>query len=104
MNATLDDLQSIPGQISSLEREIDDKKAALRRVQSEAAEANNEQRIRELDVQKNKLEDTRQVLNKEMTALSRQADSRARVALKREETAGKSKELKRMSVPDLFLF
>lgn len=96
LNATLDDLQSIPGQISSLEREIDDKKAALRRVQSEAAEANNEQRIRELDVQKNKLEDTRQVLNKEMTALSRQADSRARVALKREETAGKSKELKRI--------
>ncbi|KIM43207.1 hypothetical protein M413DRAFT_444016 [Hebeloma cylindrosporum] len=89
----LEDLQSLPGTLRNLQSDIEDKKARLQKLKANINSAQYDSRLAEFAKKARELEDERERLNTELQGLSLQADSRARLELKRGEVKSKTMEI-----------
>lgn len=79
--------------LKSLENDIDEKRTRVAKVQADLASAGYEKKLGEKAARTREMEDARERLNAELTSLSRQADTRARLDIKRSEYKSKEKEV-----------
>ena len=90
---TLEDLQSLPATLRNLQSDIEDRKARLLKLKAAISTAKYDSRLADLAKKARELEDERERLNTELQGLSLQADSRARLELKRGEVKSKTMEI-----------
>jgi len=88
----LEDEQSIQSELSLLQGDIDEKKSRLKKLRSDFSGASYDLRLQEKFDKGKRLEETREKLNMEIRTLSLQADSRARLDVKRAEVKSKTNE------------
>ena len=86
-----------------MQGDIEEKKRRLDKFRKDIKEANYDERIAEKSSKARALEDRREDLNGEIRTLSLQADSRARLDIKRAEMKSKKNEMQNMSVPERLL-
>ncbi|KAF9783547.1 AAA domain-containing protein [Thelephora terrestris] len=91
--SSLDQTSSLNTDIRTLRGDIEEKKRRLDRARQEIKDANFDERISEKSSKARALEDRREDLNAEIRTLSLQADSRARLDLKRAEMKSKKNEI-----------
>ena len=96
--ASLDQTSSLTADIRTLEGDIEEKKRRLDRARQEIKDANFDERLSEKSSKARALEDRREDLNGEIRTLSLQADSRARLDIKRAELKSKRNEMQNMLV------
>ncbi|KDR82825.1 hypothetical protein GALMADRAFT_112894 [Galerina marginata CBS 339.88] len=89
----LEGQQDLPGKLRSLQGDMEEKKDRLEKLKSTIASANFDVRLAELASKSRILEEERDQLNIELQGLSLQAESRARLELKRGEVKTKSLEI-----------
>jgi len=77
---------------------MEEKKARINKVKSDVKSANYDQRISEKTTKARTMEDRRDELNSEIRSLSLQADSRARLDIKRGEVKSKTGDIKNTCV------
>ncbi|KAG5221328.1 DNA repair protein [Salix suchowensis] len=90
----LDATQVVESELRTLSGDIEEKKSRLDQLKATIQSANYDGRIAEKTTKAKHLEDRRDSLNAEFRALSLQADSRAKLDLKRTELKSKTAELK----------
>ena len=90
---TLESLQSLPGTLRNLQSDIEDKNARLQKLKATINSAKYDSRLADFAKKARELEDERERLNSELQGLSLQADSRARLELKRGEVKSKTMEI-----------
>ncbi|KAF8967155.1 AAA domain-containing protein [Flammula alnicola] len=86
---TLEDMQTIPSSLRSLQADIEDKKDRLQKLKSAISSAKYDTRLADIANKGRMLEEERDQLNVELQALTLQAESRARLELKRGEVKSK---------------
>jgi DNA repair protein RAD50 len=91
--AKLDALQNLTYKQRSLNSTMKEKRALLENAQSELNDLNYDLVMAEKMAKSRELELRREELNREITSLSLQADSRARLDLKRREKQSKQTEM-----------
>ncbi|KAF9643243.1 hypothetical protein BDM02DRAFT_1548809 [Thelephora ganbajun] len=96
---SLDQTSSLTTDIRTLQGDIEEKKRRLDKVRQEIKDANYDEKIAEKSSKARALEDQREDLNGEIRTLSLQADSRARLDIKRAEMRSKKNEAQNMWVP-----
>ncbi|KAF8195567.1 AAA domain-containing protein [Pholiota molesta] len=89
----LEDMQSVPMSLRTLQVEMEDKKERLQKLKSAKLSAKYDERLAELANKGRKLEDERDQLNNELQSLSAQAEMRARLDMKRKEAKSKASEV-----------
>ncbi|KAF8895513.1 hypothetical protein BD779DRAFT_1640508 [Infundibulicybe gibba] len=89
----LETKQALPSEHQALLADIDEKKARLSKIKSDIQAAKYDSRMNEKIEKSRILEDRRDELNAELRSLSLQADSRARLELRRGEIKVKSAEV-----------
>ena len=94
--SSLDQTSSLTTDIRTLQGDIEEKKRRLDKVRQEIKDANYDERIAEKSSKARALEDQREDLNGEIRTLSLQADSRARLDIKRAEMKSKKNEMQNM--------
>lgn len=92
----LENLDVAPSQLTSLETEITEKSNRLTTIKSEMKEAKYDERLAAFSSKSRTLDDKRDLLNAEFKSLNMQADSRARLELKRTELKSKTGEVQNM--------
>ena len=97
--SSLDQTSSLTTDIRTLQGDIEEKKRRLERVRQEIKDMNYDEKIAEKSSKARALEDQREHLNAEIRTLSLQADSRARLDIKRAEMKSKKNEMQNMWVP-----
>ncbi|KAL4258232.1 P-loop containing nucleoside triphosphate hydrolase [Pleurotus pulmonarius] len=90
----LDATQVVESELRTLSGDIEEKRSRLDQLKTAIQSANYDGRIAEKTTKAKHLEDQRDSLNAEFRALSLQADSRAKLDLKRTELKSKTAELK----------
>lgn len=88
----LEDEQTIKSEMTLLQGDIEEKKSRLSKLKSDLSEANFDSRLQEKTEKAKRMEETREQLNMELRTLSLQADSRARLDVKRAEAKSKTNE------------
>jgi len=88
----LEDEKSIQSELSLLQGDIEEKKSRLKKLRSDFSGASYDLRLQEKIDKGKRLEETREKLNMEIRTLSLQADSRARLDVKRAEVKSKTNE------------
>ena len=96
--SSLDQTSSLTTDIRTLQGDIEEKKRRLDKVRQEIRDANYDEKIAERGSKARALEDQREDLNGEIRTLSLQADSRARLDIKRAEMKSKKNEMQNMWV------
>lgn len=91
--SSLDQTSSLTTDIRTLEGDIEEKKRRLEKVRQEIKVTNFDEKIAEKSSKARALEDRREDLNGEIRTLSLQADSRARLDIKRAEMKSKENEV-----------
>jgi DNA repair protein RAD50 len=94
--ASLDRTSSLTTDIRTLEGDIEEKRRRLDRARQEIKDGNFDERISEKSSKARALEDRREDLNRELGTLGLQADSRARLDIKRTELKSKRNEMRNM--------
>lgn len=89
----IDESQTLPAELRTIQTDITDKRARLEVLRGEARAARFDERLAERVAQARTLEAKRDALNGEIRALSLQADTRARLDLKRAEVRNKRAEV-----------
>jgi len=84
--------------LQTLNGDMDEKNTRIDKMRAEITSAKYEERITQLNTKSRSLEDERDALNAEIRVLNLQADTRARLNLKRSEQRSKATELKNMYV------
>lgn len=84
-----------------VETQITDLEDAKSRLETEIREAKYDERIRDKTVSIRQKETDRDRANGELSALNRQADSRAQLSIKRNELTSKNSQVTASSVPHL---
>jgi DNA repair protein RAD50 len=92
----VDASQSLTGDLRTLVSNIEDKKLKIEKLAAEVREAKHESRISECQNKSRTLEERREALNAEILGLSLQADSRARLDIKRKELKTKKSEVENL--------
>jgi DNA repair protein RAD50 len=92
----LEDLQSLPAAVRNLQSDIEDRKGRLLKLKAAVSSAKYNSRLADFAKKARELEDQRERLNSELQGLSLQADSRARLELKRGEVKSKTMEIQTM--------
>jgi len=95
---TLEDLQSLPATLRNLQSDIEDRKGRLLKLKAAISSAKYESRLVNFAKKAREFEDERERFNTELQGLSLQADSRARLELKRGEVKSKTMEIQTTSV------
>ncbi|KDQ62331.1 hypothetical protein JAAARDRAFT_66083 [Jaapia argillacea MUCL 33604] len=90
----LDASQSLAGKLRTVIGDIEEKKSRLEKLRQEIRAANYDERMSEKSKNARTLEDQREALNAELRSLSLQADSRARLDIKRTEMKTKETDVK----------
>lgn len=90
----VDAAESVTAKRKTIEADIEDKDRRLQKIKDDIKLANFEERLGEKASKGRSLEVKRDELNAEIRALSFQADTRARLDLKREELKTKENEVK----------
>jgi DNA repair protein RAD50 len=85
--------QSLPSQLKTLEGDIEEKRKRLTKIKTDMGTANHDAKLAEKTEQAKSLEAQRDALNRELRTLSIQADSRAKLDLKRAEVKSKNGEI-----------
>ena len=80
------------------EADIEEKERRVKRIRDEMKDANYEERLGGITTKTHTLEAKRLELDKEITSLSLQADTRARLDLKRDALGTKTSEVQNMLV------
>jgi len=94
--SSLNQTSSLPTDIRTLQGDIEVKERRLNKVRQDIEDANYEENIAEKSSKARLLEDQREDLNVEIRTLSLQADSRARLDIKRAEMKSKKNEMQNM--------
>ena len=89
----IDESQTLPAELRTIQTDITDKRSRLEVLRGEARSARFDERLAERVAQARALEAKRDALNGEIRALSLQADTRARLDLKRAEVRNKRAEV-----------
>ncbi|KAF9475656.1 hypothetical protein BDN70DRAFT_955105 [Pholiota conissans] len=89
----LEDMQSVPTSLRTVQIEIQDKRDHLQKLKSAKLAAKHDERLAEIASKARKLEDERDQLNSELQSLTSQAEDRARLDLKRTEAKSKATEI-----------
>lgn len=100
--AKLDAAQDLSNELSHIATDIADQKDRLKKLQDDFAMANYATRLDEKTKESRELEDKKDALNGEFKGLSLQADSRARLDLKRAEIKAKMRDVKNTCVTSRF--
>lgn len=87
-------MQGLASELRTLVGDIGEKKSRLEKIKGEIKSANFDERLSERVSKARTMEDKRDSLNAELRSLSLQADSRARLDLKRAEMKSKKSEIK----------
>jgi len=90
--------QSLPSQLKSLQADIEEKKTRLTKIKNEMGSAKYDAQLADRTEKAKVMEERREALNTEIRTLSLQADSRAKLDLKRGEVRSKNKEILSTSV------
>ncbi len=88
----------LEGELETLVTDIEEKKVRIEKAKTELTNANYEGQTTQFNNRSRALEDKRDILNTEIRTLSLEADTRARLNLKRDEVKSKTNELKNMYV------
>lgn len=99
--AKIDVSQTLPAELRTIQTDIAAKRERLDALRAEARGAKFDERLAERVAQARALEAKRDALNGEIRTLSLQADTRARLDLKRTEVRNKSAEVENMWVHKL---
>lgn len=94
----LDTTKTLGGELQTLGGDIQEKKARLDKVNSDIKALNYESKLAEKVAKSRTLEDRREELNTEIRTLSLQADSRARLELKRSDLKSNKAKVKNTCV------
>ena len=94
--SSLGQTSSLTTDIRALQGDIEEKKRLLDKLRKDVREANYDERIAEKSSEARALEDRKEDLNVEIRTLSLQADSRARLDIKRAEIGSKRNEMQNM--------
>jgi DNA repair protein RAD50 len=89
----LDEQPSLQSNLSDHHEEMEEKRARIEKLKKEIAAAKHEKRLQDKTEEARQLEETREALMEETRALSSQADSRAKLDLKRSEIKTKTQEV-----------
>ena len=92
----LDAADELTSQAKLIEGDIEEKERRLAKIHEEIRAANYEGHLAELGTKAHTLDAKRAELDKEFTSLNLQADSRARLDLKREALRSKTTEVKNL--------
>lgn len=90
----LDATETVSSDLQTLLGDIEDKKARLEKIKSDMKSSNYENKLVEKVAKGRDLEEQRAKLNSELVSLGLQADSRARLDLKRTEFKTKTADVK----------
>lgn len=88
--------------LQSTQDEIREKQSRVDKIKSDISEARHDERIQQKAEQSRRLEDKRESLLEESRVLSMQADSRAKLDLKRAEIKAKTTEIETTYEATLF--
>lgn len=89
---------SLTTEIRTLHGDMEEKRRRLDKAKEDIKASNYDERIAEKTSKARSVEDQRDDLNNELRSLNLQADSRAKLDLKRDEQKSKSNEMKNTSV------
>jgi DNA repair protein RAD50 len=92
-------MQGLASELRTLSGDIEEKKLRLEKIQADIKGGNFDERLSEKAAKARNMEDQRETLNTELRSLGLQADSRARLDLKRAEMRSKTSDIKNMQVP-----
>jgi DNA repair protein RAD50 len=95
---TVDASHNVSTDLKTLEADIEEKKSRITKLQVEIKATNSDQKLAQNAAKARDMEDQRERLNAEMTSLSRQADTRARLDIKRSELKSKQTEVAHLCV------
>jgi DNA repair protein RAD50 len=91
--ANFSSVSSVEAQVQMVEGQITDLEDAKNRLEQEIREAKYDERLREKTVSIRQKETDRDRANSELSALNRQADSRAQLTIKRNEMHSKNSQV-----------
>lgn len=91
--ANFSSVSSVDASVKMVERQITDLEDAKSRLEQEVREARYDERLREKVVAIRQKETDRDRANSELSALNRQADSRAQLSIKRNEFTSKTSQV-----------
>jgi len=89
-------MQGLASELRTLAGDIEEKKSRLEKIKEDIKAGNFDERLGEKAAKARSMEDQRDALNTELRSLSLQADSRARLDLKRAEMRSKTLDTKNM--------
>lgn len=89
-------MQGLASELRSLSGDIEEKKLRLEKIKADIKAGSFDERLNEKAAKARSMEDQRDSLNTELRGLSLQADSRARLDLKRAEMRSKTSDTKNM--------
>jgi DNA repair protein RAD50 len=99
-DAKLDAAQGLSNELRHLAADMADQKTRFKKLQEDFAAANYVAKLDEKSKESRELEDKKDALNGEFKGLSLQADSRARLDLKRAEVKTKTQDVRNTYVDD----
>ena len=97
-DAKLDAAQGLTNELHHLAADMEDKKSRLKKLQDDFATTDYTAKLEEKARRSRELQDQKDALNGEFMSLNLQADSRARLDLKRAEVRTKTQDVKNMCV------
>ncbi|OAX38147.1 hypothetical protein K503DRAFT_770797 [Rhizopogon vinicolor AM-OR11-026] len=92
--SSVETMQGLASELRTLSGDIEEKKLRLEKVKADIKAGNFDERLNEKAAKARNMEDQRDTLNTELRGLSLQADSRARLDLKRAEMRSKTSDTK----------
>lgn len=91
--ANFSSVSSVEAQVKMVEGQITDLEDSKSRLEQEVRDAKYDERIREKAIAMRQKETDRDRANSELSALNRQADSRAQLSIKRNEYSSKTSQV-----------
>jgi len=92
-------MQGLSSELRTLAGDIEEKKLRVEKIKADIQTGKFDEHLSEKATKARSMEDQRDTLNTELRSLSLQADSRARLDLKRAEMRSKTSDTKNMCVP-----
>ena len=99
--ATFESVSSVDVEIEMLEQKIAEAEDQRTRLQNDIRDAKYDEQVREKTLAIRHKEAEKDKVQAELSALNRQADSRAQLSIKKSELTAKSNQIVASSVPDL---
>ncbi|KAG1739598.1 hypothetical protein EDB19DRAFT_1828817 [Suillus lakei] len=92
--SSVDTMQGLASELRTLAGDVEEKKLRLEKIKADMQSGNFDERLNAKAAKARSMEDQRDTLNTELRGLSLQADSRARLDLKRAEVRSKTSDTK----------